>query len=421
MIRGLGLNNVECSTVHQFQGSEKSIIIFDAVDCYLRKFANDLLTSDRLINVAISRAKGKFIFVGNKDYLIEKVPKSRQVISSFFRYIADKNLFVREYPILNYIQNSDQTICSTQTTTYERFLNDLERTYDEVCMDINGGFGSIAIQREIENVLVTLYERGIKISVRFDMDTPIPDALKEFASNSYKVLNTITIIDGEMIWMNMPFNNGAFKYTTTNRVITFKPAFNMKSKDCAKSLMNFLEIRHGHNKDHENTVSKLKRKCPVCGRALIQYNEKLICCSNRECDYCESIEEAKIETNTSSEVFSIYVGDDIEIYEDYCICNLKNNNNVKNPVYFTFRNKSGLMKKIYKVKLSVLANPKFINRMKSSCTKEQYECLLSFVEETGNNKNEMQRFYFLKPYKNVNKNNRIQGKDSLWIELDTLV
>ena len=157
MIRGLGLNNVECSTVHQFQGSEKSIIIFDAVDCYLRKFANDLLTSDRLINVAISRAKGKFIFVGNKDYLIEKVPKSRQVISSFFRYIADKNLFVREYPILNYIQNSDQTICSTQTTTYERFLNDLERTYDEVCMDINGGFGSIAIQREIENVLVTLY------------------------------------------------------------------------------------------------------------------------------------------------------------------------------------------------------------------------------------------------------------------------
>ena len=421
MIRGLELNNVECSTVHQFQGSEKSIIIFDAVDCYLRKFANDLLTSDRLINVAISRTKGKFIFVGNKDYLIEKVPKSKKVISNFFRYIADKNLFVREYPILNYIQNSDQTICSTQTTLYERFLNDLERTYDEVCMDINGGFGSIAIQREIENVLVTLYERGIKISVRFDMDTPIPDALKEFASNSYKVLNTITIIDGEMIWINMPFNNGAFKYTTTNRVITFKPAFNMKSKGCAKSLMNFLEIRHGHNKDYENTVSKLKRKCPVCGRALVQYNEKLICCSNRECDYCESIEEVKNTTNTSDEVLSVYVGDDIEIYEDYCLCNLKNNNNVKNPTYFTFRNKSGLMKKIYKVNLSVLANPKFINRMKSSCTKEQYERLLSFVEETGNDKNEMQRFYFLEPFKKVEKNNRVQGKDSLRIELDALV
>lgn len=304
---------------------------------------------------------------------------------------------------------------------YERFLNDLERTYDEVCMDINGGFGSIAIQREIENVLVTLYERGIKISVRFDMDTPIPDALKEFASNSYKVLNTITIIDGEMIWINMPFNNGAFKYTTTNRVITFKPAFNMKSKGCAKSLMNFLEIRHGHNKDYENTVSKLKRKCPVCGRALVQYNEKLICCSNRECDYCESIEEVKNTTNTSDEVLSVYVGDDIEIYEDYCLCNLKNNNNVKNPTYFTFRNKSGLMKKIYKVNLSVLANPKFINRMKSSCTKERYERLLSFVEETGNDKNEMQRFYFLEPFKKVEKNNRVQGKDSLWIELDALV
>lgn len=416
MIRGLGLNHIECSTVHQFQGSEKSIIIFDAVDCYLRKFANDLLTSDRLINVAISRAKGKFIFVGNKDYLLEKVPKSKLVLSSFFRYIEDQGLSVKEYKVLNYIQNNEQTICSNQTSTYDRFIHDLEHSYEEVCMDVNGGLDS-----RVAQVLLKLYKRGIKISVRFDQDTPIPELLKAFSSNSYKVLNTITIIDGETIWMNMPFNNGAFKHTTTNTSITFKPAFNMKSKGAAKSLINFLEIRHGHNEDYENQISKLSRKCPKCGRALIQYNENLICCSNGECDYCESIQTKKSSKQTSHDVFSVYAGEDVDLYEEYKIYNLKNNNHIKELDYIAFRDRRGFMRDVYKVESSILANPKFINRIQSACSKEQYNQLLDYLEEMENDKNEMQMFYFLKQYKKITRNNKISGKESKWIDLDLLV
>ncbi len=69
---------VSCATVHQFQGSEKTVIIYDAVDCYRMTYPGSLLTtqrndvSNRLFNVALTRSKGKFIMVSNVDYFKRK-------------------------------------------------------------------------------------------------------------------------------------------------------------------------------------------------------------------------------------------------------------------------------------------------------------------------------------------------------------
>ena len=54
-----------CATVHQFQGSEKPVIIFDAVDCFRMKYPGTLLTkiknntADRLFNVAMAKVDYK--------------------------------------------------------------------------------------------------------------------------------------------------------------------------------------------------------------------------------------------------------------------------------------------------------------------------------------------------------------------------
>ena len=36
---------IACATVHQFQGSEKDVIIYDATDCYRLAYPGPLLTS----------------------------------------------------------------------------------------------------------------------------------------------------------------------------------------------------------------------------------------------------------------------------------------------------------------------------------------------------------------------------------------
>ncbi|MEH6945034.1 AAA domain-containing protein [Bacillus sp. JJ722] len=64
------------STVHKFQGSEREVMIFDSVDGWPQERPGMLLIgkeSERLINVAITRTKGKFIHVNNRDYVRRKV------------------------------------------------------------------------------------------------------------------------------------------------------------------------------------------------------------------------------------------------------------------------------------------------------------------------------------------------------------
>ena len=61
----------ESGTVHQFQGSDADVVIFDMVDGVGRSGIGNLLRGDtgiRLVNVAITRAKGKLVVLANKTW-----------------------------------------------------------------------------------------------------------------------------------------------------------------------------------------------------------------------------------------------------------------------------------------------------------------------------------------------------------------
>ncbi len=66
--------SIECSTVHRFQGQERDVVILDTVDAEPMK--PGVLLSERgahstaqnLINVAVSRARGKLIVVADVGY-----------------------------------------------------------------------------------------------------------------------------------------------------------------------------------------------------------------------------------------------------------------------------------------------------------------------------------------------------------------
>lgn len=56
---------LEANTIHKYQGREKDVILFSVTDDYISKFSDDA----NLINVAISRAKKRFVLIvsGNKQ------------------------------------------------------------------------------------------------------------------------------------------------------------------------------------------------------------------------------------------------------------------------------------------------------------------------------------------------------------------
>lgn len=64
--------DIIAATVHRFQGSERDVMIFDTVDSYPQNRAGMLLTgkdSERLISVAITRTKGKFLQVSDRNFI----------------------------------------------------------------------------------------------------------------------------------------------------------------------------------------------------------------------------------------------------------------------------------------------------------------------------------------------------------------
>jgi very-short-patch-repair endonuclease len=61
--------DIDTGTVHQFQGSDADVVIFDLVDGPGRQRLGSLLTGDtglRLVNVALTRAKGKFVILADR-------------------------------------------------------------------------------------------------------------------------------------------------------------------------------------------------------------------------------------------------------------------------------------------------------------------------------------------------------------------
>lgn len=80
--RDLGEDNgiITSATVHRFQGSEREVVIFDLVDAPYERGASMLTgrnaeISLRLINVALSRPKGKLIVLADCSFLEERHPR----------------------------------------------------------------------------------------------------------------------------------------------------------------------------------------------------------------------------------------------------------------------------------------------------------------------------------------------------------
>lgn len=71
--------SIEAGTIHQFQGSEADIVIFDLVDGPGRNELGKLLQGDtgiRLVNVAITRARGKAIMIANRNWCKQIMQRS---------------------------------------------------------------------------------------------------------------------------------------------------------------------------------------------------------------------------------------------------------------------------------------------------------------------------------------------------------
>ena len=214
----IGQNKLSCATVHQFQGSEKDVIIFDCVDSYRQAKPGVLLTghknnnSLRLINVAVTRARGKFITVANRGYWNNKLPLNNSLLRYLLDYLKEKGEHCFGSDLINYcctnILKSERMKWYNGMDSMPLLRTDISKAKTEILMDVPEG--TVVNEDEFSLVLEMAKKRGVKILIRAEKPRKLGQRLSRLCCEHSFAWSPITVIDRHITWYGIPIINTAF-------------------------------------------------------------------------------------------------------------------------------------------------------------------------------------------------------------------
>lgn len=312
---------IKCATVHQFQGSEEDVIVYDAVDCYRLPFPGALIAStagryaDRLFNVAMTRSKGKFICVANGSFMRNKgmsenlmfmqMLKSYRATAPMIPEIIRPDDNLEKY-YFDFVEKENQV---------DEFIKDLATARREVRIDIPDSPANSDINTtRIAQALAEAQSRGVKVFVRAESKKNLHPTLKYFAVENHYLTDPVTLIDKTVTWFGMPESAACFKIEGRTSTINNRPCIRFWGTHTAKILYGLLEMNQVM--DQAKTVEKdaqgnlitdklsdyvlAHKKCPVCGKPMQlkkSRNQKyfLSCSGYPSCKHTEFVETEFVE------------------------------------------------------------------------------------------------------------------------------
>lgn len=120
--------DIIAATVHRFQGSERDVMIFDTVESDPQTRAGMLLTgkdSERLINVAITRTKGKFIHVSNQSF-IRKHVYNRKTLRQLVEHQVENQQTVGTKDIGKWVRSQHPRLQWMHALKLEKVFKDID-------------------------------------------------------------------------------------------------------------------------------------------------------------------------------------------------------------------------------------------------------------------------------------------------------
>jgi len=243
-------DKVSCSTVHQFQGSEKPIIIYDAVDCFRMPYPGTLLTSlkndtaNRLFNVALTRTQGKFILVANQDYMIRKKISKKLLFTRTMDLMCRNHANIRENQLIETLSGTDSeaVFFDNKDNTWYQYLSDVQASTEEICIDIpeQAVIDNTAII-ELAKILFKKKNNNYKIKIRAEDKNHLPRCLQPYTTAHSNTAMPVTIIDSSIIWYGQP--NKTVDFVTEGTVLKTKyfPCLRFEGMHAVKSIKAFLE------------------------------------------------------------------------------------------------------------------------------------------------------------------------------------
>jgi len=274
MVRDLQERNprfktVSCATVHQFQGSEKTIIIYDAVDCFRMPYPGTLLTSkkndtaNRLFNVALTRAKGKFILVANRDYLFRKKISRDLMFTRLLKEQERLKLTISGDAIFEKLGTEEGDSPELflgdrdEVDSWKRYLDDVQMASNEIYMSVPGVLDDdTEALKELEEYLFEAEsKKHVKIYVCVAEGISLPTGLKKYMHSHPWVTTPFTMIDNKIVWFGEPLSAADFISEGDILETKYFPCLRFGGVHTAKMLKAIFEIStlRGATEEYEDT------------------------------------------------------------------------------------------------------------------------------------------------------------------------
>ncbi|MCA0988328.1 DNA2/NAM7 family helicase [Alkalihalobacillus algicola] len=191
MFEGYDELDLLAATVHRFQGSEKDMMVFDTVDGDPMNRAGMLITgqnSERLINVAMTRTKGKFIHVSNVNFVLNNISTTK-TLRKLVDHQIKKGEKVSPEEIGSWIKNQHKKLTWSHAIKTDRVFDEMKRA-KKILLSIPSGTELTVEWKELIDQL--------KDKVTIITNT-----------NSSGIESTISFpfvaIDRQTLWVGMPF------------------------------------------------------------------------------------------------------------------------------------------------------------------------------------------------------------------------
>lgn len=191
------------ATVHKFQGSECDMMIFDLVDSFPQSRPGILLTDkkgDRLVNVAMTRARGKLLVMADADYMKERVPKERAVSKMIDHFSEQGKIYERNDYLSQLIQNKHLVwYKAVDTGQWKKDIRNVKKSM-MICVP------------HASKVTKDEWELLNEIKGTLTILTKEPSAVPITRVNVIPSRNPLTfsILDEKICWINQPYMNPGF-------------------------------------------------------------------------------------------------------------------------------------------------------------------------------------------------------------------
>ena len=240
---GIENNMVDCSTVHQFQGYEKNLIIFDPVESYPTPKAGYLLSKSlyqvkRLVNVAVTRARGKLLVVSYANFWKNNYDKTKNLCYLLIDYLSE-TMAKGNKKRLHLMQKYIDTLSFGKNIDYFKNIPDGEKALTD---DINKAKESIIVslpdagmmQMETAKELFALLERrledGIGIKVLITQKTKMPEKWLKYSEERATAVFPLIFIDEKVCWHGLPAYPAGFENKDSLMTVSLQMVYRIKGK-----------------------------------------------------------------------------------------------------------------------------------------------------------------------------------------------